>query len=209
MAQTPAPDPYRAVAEQYVKLVLAVGQHDGDFVDAFYGPAEWRREAEAAKKPLAVIDSQAAAVEAELAANPFKPDPKDLEMWTLRRQFLGRQLAAVRSRIAMLQGKQLTFDQESMALYDAVAPVKPEAEFEAVLKQLEAKLPGEGTLIERYDRFKQGFVIPPNRLARVFQEAIRGCRARMPSVQLPMQERFTIEYVTNKSWSGYNWYQGD
>ena len=66
MAQTPAPDPYRAVAEQYVKLVLAVGQHDGDFVDAFYGPAEWRREAEAAKKPLAVIDSQAAAVEAEL-----------------------------------------------------------------------------------------------------------------------------------------------
>ena len=24
-----------------------------------------------------------------------------------------------------------------------------------------------------------------------------------------MQERFTVEYVTSKSWSGYNWYQGD
>ena len=24
-----------------------------------------------------------------------------------------------------------------------------------------------------------------------------------------MQERFTVEYVTNKSWSGYNWYQGN
>ena len=53
----------RSVAEQYVKLVLAVGQHDADYVDAFYGPPEWRKEAEAAKTPLAAIDAQAAAVE--------------------------------------------------------------------------------------------------------------------------------------------------
>jgi hypothetical protein len=32
----------RAAAEQYVKLVLAVGHHDPDYVDAFYGPKEWR-----------------------------------------------------------------------------------------------------------------------------------------------------------------------
>ena len=25
---------------------------------------------------------------------------------------------------------------------------------------------------------------------------------------LPADERFTVEYVTDKSWSGYNWYQG-
>jgi hypothetical protein len=208
-AQTPAPDPYRSVAEQYVKLVLAVGQHDGDYVDAFYGPAEWRKEAEAAKQPLAAIDTRAAAVEAELARITVKPDPRDAEMWGLRRQYLTRQLASLRSRVAMLQGKKLTFDEESLALYDAVAPVIPESEFDAVLAQLSAALPGEGPLIDRYDRFKQAFVIPRNRLDRVFQEAIRGCRARTPSLDFPMQERFTIEYVTNKSWSGYNWYQGD
>jgi hypothetical protein len=208
-AQTPAPDPYRSVAEQYVKLVLAVGQHDGDYVDAFYGPAEWRTEAEAARQPLAAIDTQAAAVEAELARVTAKPDPRDAEMWGLRRQYLTRQLASLRSRVAMLQGKKLTFDQESLALYDAVAPTKPAAEFEAVLKQLEEKLPGTGPLIDRYDRYKQAFVIPANRVDRVFQEAIRGCRGRVPSVDLPVQERFTVEYVTNKSWSGYNWYQGD
>jgi hypothetical protein len=27
-------------------------------------------------------------------------------------------------------------------------------------------------------------------------------------VDLPPDESFTVEYVTNKSWSGYNWYQG-
>lgn len=208
-AQQPPMDAYRSVAEQYVKLVLAVGQHDADYVDAFYGPAEWRKEAEAAKKPLADIDTAAAATESALAAITFKPDPRDAEMWNLRKHYLTRQLASLRSRVAMLQGRKMTFDEESQALYDAVAPVKAEAEFAAIVKQLEAKLPGDGPLIERYDRFKQDFIIPKNRLDRVFQEAIRGCRSRMPSVALPLQERFTVEYVTNKSWSGYNWYQGD
>jgi hypothetical protein len=207
-AQQP-PDPYRSVAERYVKLVLAVGQHDADYVDAFYGPEEWRKEAEATKKPLTAIDSEAAAAESALAGMTYKPEPRDAEMWTLRRQYLSRQLAALRSRVAMLQGKTFTFDEESLALYDAVAPVKPESEFEAVIKQLDAKLPGDGSLIDRYDRFKQDFIIPRNRLDRVFQEAIRGCRSRMPSVDLPVTERFTVEYVTNKSWSGYNWYQGN
>ncbi len=207
--QSQPPDPYHAVAEQYVKLVLALGQHDADYVDAFYGPPEWRKDAEASKKPLATIDSDAAAAEAQLAKITFKPDPRDAEMWALRRQYLSRQLSAMRSRIAMLHGKKLTFDEESKALYDAVAPTKPESEFESVLAQLSAKLPGDGSLIDRYDRFKQSFVIPKNRLDRVFQEALRGCRGRVPSVSLPPEEKFTIEYVTNKSWSGYNWYQGN
>ena len=33
------------IAEQYVKLVLALGQHDADYVDAYYGPPEWKEEA--------------------------------------------------------------------------------------------------------------------------------------------------------------------
>jgi hypothetical protein len=78
------------------------------------------------------------------------------------------------------------------------------------LKQLDARLPGSGPLIERYDRFKQDFVIPTESLDRVFQEAIRACRERtVQHVDLPPEERFTVEYVTDKSWSGYNWYQGD
>lgn len=208
-AQSPPADAYRSVAEQYVKLVLAVGQHDADYVDAFYGPAAWRTEAEQAKPPLAAIDARAANVEAELAGITFTPAPRDEEAWSLRTHYLSRQLAALRSRVAMLQGRKMTFDEESQALYDAVAPVIPESEFEAVVKQLSAKLPGEGSLVERYDRFKQAFMIPKARLDRVFQEAIRGCRSRMPgAVNLPFEERFTVEYVTNKSWSGYNWYQG-
>ena len=102
----------------------------------------------------AAYGAQAAAAEAQLSAIRFTPEPRDAEMWTLRRQYLSRQLSAMRARIAMLQGKKLTFDEESKALYDAVAPTKPESEFESVLAQLSAKLPGDGSLIGVYhDRY--------------------------------------------------------
>ena len=42
-----------SVAEKYVKLVLNIGTIDSDYVDAYYGPAEWRPET----KPDAVSDS--------------------------------------------------------------------------------------------------------------------------------------------------------
>ena len=208
-AQTPA-DPIRHVAERYVRLVLAVGQHDADYVDAYYGPPEWRKAAEAEKLALAAIDQQAEALEKDIAAvTASSPVARDAELWVLRRHYLARQMSALRARVSMLRGTRLTFDEESRALYDAVAPVQAEAEFATVLKQLEARLPGDGALIERYDRFKQAFVIPTARVDRVFREAIRACRDRtLAHVELPTEERFTVEYVTGKSWSGYNWYQG-
>ena len=210
-AQAPPIDPLRSIAERYVRLVLAVGQHDGDYVDAYYGPPEWRKEAEASKVPMATLDAQAAAIERDLASTGLAPAaPADAELWRLRRDYLVKQLSATRARLAMLQGRTLSFDEESKALYDAVAPTHTEAEFEAILKELSGRLPADGTLIERYDRYKQAFVIPPARLDRVFQEAIRACRERtLKHVELPVEERFTVEYVTGKSWSGYNWYQGN
>src|SRR6478672_11941766 len=55
-----AVDPMNAVAEKYGHLVLALGQHDPDYVDAFYGPAEWKTQAEKEKKSLDAISTEAA-----------------------------------------------------------------------------------------------------------------------------------------------------
>jgi hypothetical protein len=200
--------PMNKLAERYVKLVLAMGQHDADYVDAFYGPPEWRKEAEAAKRPLAAIDADAGDILSQLAAAPAASSADELTR--LRHQYLTKQLQALRARVAMLQGKKLTFDEESRALYDAVAPTHTEGDFKKVLAELETRLPGQGNLIDRYDGFRSRFVIPKERLDAVFKAAIEGCRSRtLQHVELPANENFTIEYVTNKSWSGYNWYQGN
>lgn len=194
-------------AESYVKVVLAVGVHDADYVDAYYGPAAWRDAAEAETIPLDEIRDRVDALLAGLA----KMTPPTGEMELLRYQYLTKQLQAVRARVGMLLGDRLTFDDESRALYDAVAPAHDDAHFEAVLAELDGLLPGRGrgTVQERYERFRNAFVIPPERLDTVFRRAIDECRTRTSRfLDLPRDERFTVEYVTDKSWSGYNWYQG-
>ena len=53
-------------------------------------------------------------------------------------------------------------------------------------------------------------MIPKDRLAAVFDAAIAECRRRtLQHIDLPDGESFRIEYVTDKPWSGYNWYEGD
>ena len=53
-------------------------------------------------------------------------------------------------------------------------------------------------------------MIPKEKLDTVFQLAIKECRARTKAhVALPPNESFTVEYVTNKPWGGYNWYKGN
>ena len=205
----PAPaNPMNTIAERYVKLVLAVGQHDTDYVDAFYGLAEWKADAERRKLPLADIAASADRLIADIPTLS-DADRRD-EMIVLRRDYLKRQLEALRTRVRMLQGTKLTFDEESQALYDAVAPTHPESYFADALAELGRLLPGSGAIVDRYDAFREKLIIPSTRLARVFDRAIAECRTRtLAHVSLPANESFTVEYVTNKPWSGYNWYQGN
>ena len=197
--------PMDTIAEGYVKLVLDVGQHDADYVDAYYGPPEWKAAAAQSRQPLPSLATRAATLLRQLDATP---EPSD-EMLRLRRQYLGRQLSSASARLRMLQGGRLTFDEESRALYDAVAPTHPESHFQAIVARLEQRFPGDGPLVDRFEAYRQAFVIPKDRLDRVFRTAIDACRERSARhLTLPGSESFTVEYVTGKTWSGYNWYQG-
>jgi hypothetical protein len=203
------------IAESYVKLVLAMGQHDTDYVDAYYGPSEWKTQAATEKLDLDAIAARARDFIAQLAtarrsAGVSHGTPAaERELQQLRAQYLERQLAALSARVRMLKGERLSFDEESRALYDAVAPTFPESHFQEILDRLETRFPGNGPLVERYDAYRRSFVIPRGTLDAVFQRAIQACRERtLQHVSIPAEERFTVEYVTNKSWSGYNWYQG-
>ena len=196
------------IAERYVKLVLAMGQHDSDYVDAYYGPEAWRADAEGRPLTLDQIGAEAGALIMELDRTETAPDPEELVQ--LRHQYLRRQLKALQARVRMLGGRSLAFDDESSALYDAIAPRHPESHFEDTLTRLARALPGQGTLGDRYGAFRVDFVIPSDRLDQVFETAIAECRRRtLVHVDLPADESFTVEYVTDKSWSGYNWYQGN
>jgi hypothetical protein len=194
------------LAERYVKLVLAVGQHDADYVDAYYGDPSWRPTG--APVPLLELAASARTLRGEVEQAVLASDAEEIQR--LRREYLARQLAAVEARLAMLGGEKLSFDEESRRLYDAVAPRHAETDFQAALDELGRLLPGAGSILTRYEAYQQQFVIPADRLDRVFRAAVDGCRARtLEHVTLPAGEAFTIEYVKGKSWSAYNWYKGN
>src|SRR5262245_50293555 len=75
------------IAGDYVKLVLALGQHDRDYVDAYYGPPEWKKAAESSRQDLSSIGTKAGMLVAELAKEAAPAD----EMGRLRQQYLDRQ----------------------------------------------------------------------------------------------------------------------
>jgi hypothetical protein len=180
-----------------------MGQHDPDCVDAYYGPPEWKKQE---KKPLDAITLEAARLREQLAKIPKSTD----ETEQLRCRYLTKQLSALQTRVRILNGERLKFDEESQALYDAVAPTFPEAHFQEILAKLEPKLPGEGPLLQRYETWRKAFVIPKDKLDTVIQLAIKACRERtLAHIKLPPGENFSVEYVTNKPWGAYNWYKGD
>jgi len=117
---------------------------------------------------------------------------------------------AALTRIRMARGETYSFDEETKLLYDAVAPAYDLKAFDAALAEVDALLPGEGPLNERVETFRNSLAISKDRMLDVFNAAIAECRRRtVAHFDLPLNESFTLEFVTDKPWSGYNWYQGD
>jgi len=198
-----------SIAERYVKLVLKVGQHDKNFVDAYYGDPAWK-PAEPALS-LTELIGEAGVLKKQIAEVPRgSSGESDDAMVHLRREYLEKQVAAVEARILMLTGHKFSFDEEAGRLYDAKPPTMTEADFQPALDELERLLPGRGPLVDRYAAFRQKYVIPTDKLDAVFRAAINGCRSKtLEHLKLPAGETFTVEYVKDKSWSAYNWYKGN
>ncbi|MEL7296656.1 MAG: hypothetical protein AAGJ86_03280 [Pseudomonadota bacterium] len=198
---TTAPD-VADLARDYVVLELAMGQIDADHVDAYSGPDELKRKAEQLGWDLDQIAAESKRVRASLDA----VDDGD----AVRIQGLLDRLTALDMRININRQQYAPFDVEAKALFGVSAPDFGPDHFDQILAEIDALLPGDASLPERVEAFKAQFAVPADKVDTVFQASIEECRRRtLEYIELPDNESFTIEYVTDKSWSGYNWYQGN
>ena len=194
------------LALDYVRLGLTIGMYDSDFVDAYYGPDSLKPLASKADTfPRQQLLQKAAVLKEQLSSLAAKNDTLGA-----RASWLVAQLTAFERRIRIFSDEQVPFDQESKDLFDATAPVYTEQHFKDLISRLENLLPGKGTLPDRYQQMASRFLIPKNKIDTVFQTAIAEARKRtLAHYQLPANETFRLEYVTDKPWSGYNWYKGN
>ena len=195
------------LAAAYVKLVLAIGHHEPLYVDAYYGPAEWRAETQAQGLSLDTLAEHSADLVSWLEQARHGLPCQSLRD---RHHFLSKQLASVAVYLKRSMGQRLSFDVESQALYDTRAPEHSLSDFSEALVRLDKLLPGEGSLTKRFDAYRSRFIVPADKVPEVFTAAVEQARLLTKRhLGLPEGEQFRVEFVKDKIWTAYNWYQGN
>ncbi len=210
-SQTPAPAladaPLDVIARDYVALILEIGEREPGYVDAYYGPPEWQAVAKAAPRELPQLTAGAAELTVRLNAVPSARLDADSRQ---RKAYLLAHVSAAAASLRMLSGEKMGFADEAEALFGIRPELRPLASFDPVLARIDALVPGQGDLTDRVTAFKAQYQIPKDRLQVVMDTAIAECRRRtVQHIALPANERFTLSFVGDKPWSGYNYYLGD
>ncbi len=203
----PGGDTLDAVARDYVALTLEIGEREPGYVDAYYGPPEWAEAAKANPRTVPQLIQGAATLTERLEAiSTAGAGPAVAQ----RKKYLLAHVSAAAARLRMLSGERMAFADEAEALFGVRPELPPLSSFDPVLAEIDALLPGPGSLTERVTEFKSHYIIPKDRLQAVMDAAIAECRARTARhIALPANENFTLAFVGDKPWSGYNYYQGN
>ena len=190
-----------SIGEEYVLLALRLDRHIPGFVDAYVGPPKLKTAVQSeSPRPLDVLEEDAARLHDTVCSANLEPD---------RRDYLTRQTAAMRTAAQIRRGCRMSYRDEVKALFDIVPERTPESEFDRALRQVDTILPGKGDLARRQIAWGRRFELPNPAVLPVMARALREVRRRARQIlDLPRNEGVKLELVTDKPWSGYNWYLG-
>jgi hypothetical protein len=196
------------IALDYVRLTLEIDAHEPGYVDAYYGPAEWREAARKSPRGQAELKREADRLLAALATTSLGDGVGD-DLEAQRAKVLAANIASARFRLDMIGGLRIRFADEAERLFALRPVLKPLKDYDAALARVEALVPGAGPLAVRVSEFRSRYAIPDGKLAAVMDAAIAECRRRTGQhIALPKGENFRMELVQGKSWGAYNYYQG-
>lgn len=188
---------------EYLLLGLRFDRVEEGYVDSFTGdPALRRQVADEPTPDPAELARQARRLLAEV--------PRTEGLDEQRAGYLAAHLKALACAGRKFAGEEVGFVEEVREYFDVdIAKGDPDRYRDAHAK-LDEALGGSGPLAQRLQAYRAGEEIPPDRLEEcihAFSSALRDTvRATYP---LPETETITYEVVTDKPWSGFNYYLGD
>lgn len=190
----------------YLMLGLRFDRIEEGYVDSFTGDPALRR---------AVAD-EPAPEPAELARHADRlladlPEvPRTGGFTDQRADFIGAHLRALACSARKFAGEPVGFVDEVQAYFDVRISRGDEDRYRAAHARIDEVLGGSGPLADRMAAHRSADEIPPQRLEEcihAFSSALRDTvRASFP---LPDAETIVYEVVTDKPWSGFNYYEGN
>jgi hypothetical protein len=187
------------VAVEYIELGLRLGRHVDGLVDSYYGPAtvKDRIDAEEPRDPRSLAED-AARLRESLDG-----------LGEQRRNWFEGQLSGLETFARKLAGEDMSFEDEVEQCYGVRPTRVPESDFERAHRDLDAILPGSGSLEERYRAWREEDAIPAEHLADVVQRLAAELSGRTSdAVGLPAGEAVEFEYGGDKPWAAFNYYLG-
>lgn len=190
------------VIGDYLLLGLRFDRIEEGYVDSFTGDPQLRQH---------VADEPA-------------PDPADLArtarrllgevdgagLTPQRADYLKAHLRALDCAGRKFAGEDVGFVDEVRAYFDVSISKGDQDRYREAHRALDEALGGGGPLAERMQAYRAGEEIAPERLEEcihAFSSALRDrVREEFP---LPDTETITYEVVTDKPWSGFNYYEGN
>lgn len=197
------------IANRYVKLLLKVGLHDEFIVDAYFGPEEWVPKDKTDLNSL-LKETQDLIKDCSKTI-PNGDDSIPQEIINRRKNYLYKQILSIKTKIHMLLGKDVSFNDELAGLYD-ILPLEEAnfSEYTSTLDEIKILLGNTTNPIEELKKITDKLTIPTKDIGKFYELAIEECRKRtLPWASLDSGESFSVECVTNQPWSGYNWYKGN
>ena len=181
-------------AERYLELGLRLGKHVDGLVDAYYGPPEIKERVDA-EEP---IDA------AQLAADG------DALFGELEDGWLADQVLGCATYAHVLAGDEISYSDEVERCY-GVRPVRTSEDvYAAVHTELDELLPGEGTLYERRQAWRDRHLVDGDKAVPVLTDLLPVLRERTAALlELPAGEELSIDPVRDEPWWAFNYYLGD
>jgi hypothetical protein len=195
-----------ALIREYLLLGLRFDRIEAGYVDAFTGDPELRHtvSAEPAPDPADLVRQARRLIEA-------LPDVPHRNGFDQRRaDYVGAHLRALECAGRKFTGEQIGFVDEVHDYFD-VHISKGEAEtYRQAHVRLDEVLGGGGRLADRMEAHRTGEEIPPDRLGACIEAFSSALRDRVRA-EYPLPDTETVDYqvVTDKPWSGFNYYLGD
>ena len=194
-------EPDRLIRE-YLLLGLRFDRIEEGYVDSFTGDPELRRLV--AAEPTPDPADLAAQARRLLARVPDSGLPSQ------RAEFITAHLRALDCAGRKFAGEDVGFVDEVHAYFDVTIGRGDEDAYRAAHARIDEALGGSGPIAERMAADRRADELPPDRLEEAiaaFSSALRDIvRATYP---LPDRETVVYEVVTDKPWSGFNYYEGD
>ena len=195
-----------ALIRDYLLLGLRFDRIEEGYVDSFTGDQQLRR----------IVADEAAPDPADLTRQAHRlldalPQvPRDASFTEARADYLGAHLRALACAGRKFAGESVGFVDEVRDYFDVTITKGSEDRYRQAHRQLDEALGGTGPLADRMQADRRADEIPPDRLGECIEAFSSALRDRVRA-QYPLPEREIVKYeiVTDKPWSGFNYYEGD